>query len=374
MHSLEGDLYLSHAITPETQERLDAWSAALAQEAPHEPTRWHVHFHRYMRSVTVAASTAIEGNPMSAPQVDALLSGETVMAPMHAQQENLNYNRALDLATTFALTPTFLWTETIPRAINSTLLHSLPDDRLGRYRDGPVIVGGTYQAPSEHVVDRLMGTFIEWLRDCDEHPLVRVALLHLNLVAIHPFFDGNGRTARILSTLALMRAGVQAPELLTVETYLAARRVEYFQRLSDALGESYQPDRHSATEWIDYYVNVSTGLLDIETRLDEAFPIDLGVIAATLDRLGQPPGWATVLHMAATYPVRSRDIAEVYERSLPWARGLLNQLVTAGWLHQEGRTRASRWLPTPQLMRLDLRFPVLISQFESGQTLGLDVA
>jgi hypothetical protein len=372
MHSL--DLYLDHTISDDTQERLQTWGAALAQEGPHEPTRWHMHFHRYMRSVTVAASTNIEGNPMSAPQVDALLGGESVIAPQLAQLENLNYNRALDLATAFALTPTFIWTETVIRAINSTLLNSLPDDRLGRYRDGPVVVGGVYQAPSERMVEQLMGAFIAWLRDCDDHPLVRVALLHLNLVAIHPFFDGNGRTARVLSTLALMRAGVQAPELLSVETYLAGQRDQYFERLRTALGPTYQPDRHSVTEWIDYYVRISTALLDIETRLDEAWPHDLGLLGEALSHRGQPMEWATVLHMAATYPIRTREVAELYEHSLPWARGLLNDLVGAGWVRQEGRTRAARWFPTEQLRNLDLRFPVLIRQVERGQTLGLGLA
>jgi hypothetical protein len=370
MHST-ADLYVTHTITAATQAGLDAWSAALAAEPPHEPTRWHMHFHRYMRSVTVAASTNIEGNPMSAPQVDALLSGEAVVAPMSAQAENLNYNRALDLATTFALTRSFGWHESVVTAINSTVMHGLPNDRLGRYRDEPVFVGGVYQAPDEHVVEGLMGAYVEWLRGCTEHPLVMVALLHLNLVAIHPFLDGNGRTARVLSTLALMRSGVQAPELLSVETYLAGNRDEYFERLRTTLGPSYQPDRHSATEWVEYYVRMSTALLDLDRRLDEAWPHDLGLLSEALEHRGNPLEWTTVLHMAATYPIRTRDVAEIYERSLQWARTLLGRLVEAGWLRQEGRTRASRWFPTEMLSGLDLRFPAILRQVEQGQTLGL---
>ena len=372
MHSL--DLHIAHSITPETRARLDEWTAAMAIEPPHEPSRWHLHFRRYMRSVTVTASTNIEGNPMSPPQVDALLSGEIVNAPSRAQLENLNYNRALDLATAIAMTDSFDWQEATIRAINSTVMHNLPMDHLGRYREVPVTVGGVYQAPEALAIPALMRSLVAWLRESDDHPLVRVALLHLNLVAIHPFEDGNGRTARVLSTLELMRAGVRVPELLSVETHLSAHRDEYFERLRTTIGPAYQPDRHAATEWVDYYVRISTALLAIETRLDEAWPHDLGLLTEVLGRQRQPLDWAMALHMAASAPIRTRDIAEMYERSLPWARNFLGRLVNAGWLRQEGRTRASRWLPSEQLTSLDLRFPDLIRLYEQGQTLGLDVA
>jgi hypothetical protein len=76
--------------------------------------------------------------------------------------------------------------------------------------------------------------------------------------------------------------------------------------------------------------------------------------------------------VAATAPIRTRDVAEIHERSLPWARAFLGRLVSAGWLRQEGRTRAMPWLPTDRLLGLDLRFPDLLRQYQQGQTLGLE--
>jgi Fic family protein len=373
MDSLVDELHICHTLSTETLGRLTQWSQAIAAEPPHAPSRWHLHFHRYMRSVTVTASTNIEGNPMSASQVDALLNGEPVAASLRDQLENLNYNRALDLATAIAMTETHQWQESTVRLINSAVLNGLPDDRLGQYRDCPVVVGSVYTAPDYGRVPLLMRQYLDWLRNSTDHPLVRVALLHLNLVAIHPFADGNGRTARVLSTLELIRSGVRAPELLSVETYLASHRDQYFERLRTTLGETYQPDRHSATEWVEYYVQVSTALLDIETRMDEAFPHDMGLLADILSRRGEPLDWAPVLHFAASMPIRTRDIADFFEHSQPWARALLNRIVDAGWLHQEGRTRASRWLPTDQLNTLELRIPSLMRLYEQGQTLGLEV-
>lgn len=370
MHSLDR-LYVSHTVTRETQERLAAWDRAIAAEPPHEPVRWHARFNRFMRSVTVSASTRIEGNPMSPPEVDALLSGDHVSAPHQRQIENLNYNRALNLATAFGVAPGFEWQEAIFGAINSTILQGLADDRQGRYRAEALRVAGVYDPPHHTQIPAHMGALVEWLRECENHALVQVALLHLNFVAIHPFVDGNGRTARVASTLHLMRSGVRAPELLSVESYLAAHRDEYFERLRTTIGPSYQPDRHSATEWVDYYVGISTALLDFENRLAEAWPHDMGLLTDALARRRHPIEWAPVLHMATFGPVRSRDVAEFYDHSLPWARTRLNEIVSAGWLRQEGRTRASQWLAEPRLQSLDLRVPYLVQRHVAGQTLGL---
>lgn len=374
MDSLGERLYVSYDLSQETSERLQAWSDSLAVEPVQTEVRWHLHLQRYMRSVTVTRSTNIEGNPMSPPQVDALLSGDPVDAPQQAQLEVLNYNRALNLATTFAQTETHEWQESTVAAINSTIMQGLPNDEQGRYRRDDVTVAGVYQAPAPYLIRQQMADLITWLRACDDHPLVRVALLHLNLVAVHPFLDGNGRAARVLSSLELMRSGVRAPELVSIEPYLAANREEYFERLHTTIGASYSPDRHSATEWVEYYVRVSAGMLDNDRRLDEAWPHDFGMLADVLSRRGQPLDWAPILHMAAYSALRTREVADVYDRSLQWSRARLNAVESAGWIRHEGRTRGTRWLATDQLMALDLRIPSLMRQFEQGLTLGLNAA
>ena len=178
------------------------------------------------------------------------------------------------------------------------------------------------------------------------------------------------------STLELVRSGVRAPELLSVETYLAGHRDEYFDRIHTALGDTYQPDRHSATDWVEYYVRITTALLDIERRIDEAFPHDMYLLDDLLNRRHEPSEWTHILHMAASYHLRTSEVADYFSRSLPWARNQLNRMVAAGWLRQEGRTRAAHWLASDMLRGLDLRVPELLVQLERGQhlTLGLEAA
>lgn len=79
-----------------------------------------------------------------------------------------------------------------------------------------------------------------WLRrPTGTPPLVRSALLHLNMIAIHPFNDGNGRTARVLAAMELILDGVRSPELISIEAYVRRNRDEYVDALRTTLGPSW---------------------------------------------------------------------------------------------------------------------------------------
>ena len=95
--------------------------------------------------------------------------------------------------------------------------------------------------------------------------LVRSALLHLNMIAIHPFNDGNGRTARILAAIELILDGIRSPELISIEAYLRRHRDEYVDALRTTLGPSYDPDNQPVTGWLDDYTRISLDRLRRET-------------------------------------------------------------------------------------------------------------
>lgn len=372
MNPLESSLYLRYGLGEGIQSRLEEWDAALAAEPPLQAMRWHIYLSRMLRSATVTASTQIEGNPMSFGDVDALLQGDQVDAPRRAQVENINYNHSLELATAFALTPSFSWGESVTRVLNSEILRDLPDDRQGRYREGPVTVAGVFRPPDHRFVQSLMASLMDWLRESREHPLVRVALLHLNLVAIHPWLDGNGRTARVASSLEIMRCQVGAPELISVEPYLLENRDTYFDTLRETLGDEYRPERHEATLWIGWLVGVYVDRFAFRARMREAWPIDLGTIADALTRSSESLDWAPILLVAGIGSVRTRYVADhMLHRSLPTARAALNRMSRAEWLAPHGRGRGVYYVAGPRLLELSLRSPELIRRYVHGQTLGL---
>jgi Fic family protein len=108
------------------------------------------------------------------------------------------------------------------RRINATIVDGLDEDERGEYRRGPVIVGGMYEPPDHRWVPGLMRQLVDWLNEASEHVLIRAGLAHLNVVSIHPWLNGNGRTSRVVGSLSLMRGGIAAPELVNIEAVIRA--------------------------------------------------------------------------------------------------------------------------------------------------------
>ncbi len=96
--------------------------------------------------------------------------------------------------------------------IHDVILKGIDDDNAGRYRNVPVrISGSTVALPNPRKVPDLMAGFVEWLEQADDpHPVELAAEAHYRLVTIHPFVDGNGRSARLLMNLILLMSGYPA--------------------------------------------------------------------------------------------------------------------------------------------------------------------
>lgn len=105
--------------------------------------------------------------------------------------------------------------------IQRLILNSIDDTHAGSYRNIPVRISGSpVILPNPLKVGTLMSEFIEWLQTADVHPVEKAFMGHYKLVSIHPFVDGNGRTARLLMNLILMMAGYP-PAIIRPEDRLA---------------------------------------------------------------------------------------------------------------------------------------------------------
>ncbi|MFI5259816.1 MAG: Fic family protein [Candidatus Limnocylindrales bacterium] len=354
----------------EVRDRLDRWDDA-AREPARSPSSWHLAaLWTAARSATVAASTAIEGNPLTDAEVQEALGVGTVGSGGAPVREILNYNEAMNIAARAANRPGFEWSEDIIQQINAAVTAGLDVDTHGAYRI-EAVRAGIFQGPHHLVVPELMAQLVTWLREDGSSSLIRSALVHLNLIAIHPFADGNGRTARILSSLELMRAGVHAPELIAIETYVRDHRGEYIAALRTTLGESYSPEEHSATPWIDYYTRISLERLEARNRLMEAMPNDIGVVALELEEAGENLAWTPILLAARYAPIRTSAMARVFGIPAVTMRTQLAAMVAAGWLTARGRTRSRRYEPSARLVQLPLRSPDLMGALRTGGQLGL---
>ena len=154
-------------------------------------------------------STRIEGNPLTLPEVEALAMGKDLNIEEHAKQEVLNYFAALR----------WIWRKSPNQNIEEKdllSLHKLLTQRLlsisesGVYKSKPnAVFQGTriiYKPPPPEAAHILTRGLLHWLNSREariEHAVIVAAITHHRLVSIHPFTDGNGRIARVITNFIL---------------------------------------------------------------------------------------------------------------------------------------------------------------------------
>lgn len=156
-------------------------------------------------------SNAIEGNTLTRAETAMVVDdGLTVSGKsLTEHQEAINHAEAFDFIQTLAHKKRQDLTARDILDIHSIILNKIDDTNKGRYRTVAVRLRGSETIlPNPLKVSRLMEEFIEWLQSNNsDHPVKIASDAHFKLVSIHPFVDGNGRTARLLMNLLLMQAG-----------------------------------------------------------------------------------------------------------------------------------------------------------------------
>lgn len=121
--------------------------------------------------------------------------------------------------------------ENLIRSLQQLVVKDIEDDEAGQYRKGNVLItGSSHRPPEAFEVPSLMREFIVWIRKSEKklHPVQLAALAHHRLVNIHPFIDGNGRTARLFMNVLLMQKGYPMAIILKND------RKKYYQALGKA--------------------------------------------------------------------------------------------------------------------------------------------
>jgi len=155
-------------------------------------------------------SNAIEGNTLSRPETALVVEkGITVEGkPLKDHLEAVNHVQALEWIKQRAGGKRADLSETHILEIHRLILQKVDDHNAGKYRSIPVrIAGSTVILPNPIKVPELMEKYIHWLRTVKDIPVKIAADAHFKLVTIHPFIDGNGRTARLVMNLLLAQSG-----------------------------------------------------------------------------------------------------------------------------------------------------------------------
>lgn len=195
------------------------------------------------RIKTIHSSLAIEGNELTEGQVQDILEGRNVIAPIRQIQEVKNANATYKLY--HQLNP--FSTKDLLKA-HGVMMQTLIND-AGRFRSGGVgVFEGercVHLAPPANRVPMLIGELFDWLKKSKDHLLIRSCVFHFEFEFIHPFSDGNGRMGRLWQSLIL---GKLHPvfEHLPVENMVYTNQQEYYESIQTATNEG------QAGPFIDY--------------------------------------------------------------------------------------------------------------------------
>jgi Fic family protein len=212
------------------------------------PRRWLGRLRREWEAGVVAASTGIEGVPVTVDDVRRILAGDR---PAWVCEHDCGlvegYGEAVEYALRRADDDAFRWSTEFILQIHRRVMGVQQNPAAGSFRYKDVWLGDAasgavaYAPPSFREVPALVGEMCEWAEEATDPAPVIAALLHARLAGIHPFQDGNGRVARILSSVAMRRGGYNTQEFTSLEEWWGSHREEYYGAFAD-LGHRWDPN------------------------------------------------------------------------------------------------------------------------------------
>ena len=208
-------------------------------------------------------STQIEGNRLTEKQVAEVSKGSTFPNRQRDETEVKNYFTALDyLDQVIQTSPSELNSILIQR-IHGCVMHGNP--KPTEYRDGQNVIRESgsgniiYMPPEYREIPALMQELVGWinqsLREKELPAPIIAGIAHYQFATIHPYFDGNGRTARLLTNLILHLSGYGLKGIYSLEEYYAKNLTGYYNAISVGDSHNYYMGRAEAdiSHWVEYF-------------------------------------------------------------------------------------------------------------------------
>ena len=202
-------------------------------------------------------SNAIEGSSLTLKETKLILEdGLTIKGkPLKEHLEAINHRDAIEFVEKL-LSKRVIVTPLLIRQIHSLVLTKIDDKEAGKYRNVKVTISGSKYIPPELIsVPHLMADFGKWLKNkkSKANIIEYAAIAHFKLVHIHPFIDGNGRTARLLTNLILMQHGFPPTVVLKVDRkrYYDCLEKGHKEKLVDFINFMARSVERSLAIWIE---------------------------------------------------------------------------------------------------------------------------
>lgn len=295
-------------------------------------------------------STAIEGNTLNEFEIQKVFAGKKIHAPDREIYEVKNYKKALEW---ISCRKTANITEKdilkIHKLVSANLLRG---ERTGKYRRELVyVVSRTptsqeicYTGPDYKKVPKLVKDLCGWLDQSKKEklsPVISAGIAHAEIAAIHPFVDGNGRTARLIATLILYTEKYDFRKLFALENYYNTDRRAYYAAIH--MGKTYK-ERNAGdlTHWLEYF---STGFLaEMELVVDKIKPfMYLGKIAAKKKIILSKYEMRILDFVQEMNNITSADIEDILTVSKRTAQRYLIGLIKKGLIKKYGNRKNAKY-------------------------------
>ena len=318
------------------------------------PPGYEPYFQDQARFLSAHTTVSIEGNRLDYQSVQVALLEESTDPN---RREAKNAVEAYEFAGDLALDPSLRIDSGLIRTFNSFLLKGLPGragSERGRYRLGGAMIQDSvtreinYVAPPSQWVADLMQSLesgiMQWMQvDPVE---IAAAKAHFGLISIHPFFDGNGRTARLIADLILNMTNRSADGMLSISGVLLKRREEYYQALRSSQGPEFV-EEVDVTAFVRFHTeSLAAAVGDLEGRtqiLDQR----KFVLEREYGGLLNPRRLIGLLYLHDIGPLSTSAYARFAGCSQQTALSDLNDLADADVVERTGRASATRYELTP---------------------------
>jgi Fic family protein len=294
------------------------------------------------REISAFSSTSIEGNPLPLTDVKRILKTR----PEHirdSEKEVLNYNKALIDLDGSIRNDGLIFDLALILKIQGTITDGLIEEyRRGQLRQEPVFVNNpktrqaAYLPPEHSEVSQLMKDLLDFICNNEKiiDPLILAGIFHKQFVIVHPFIDGNGRTARLVSKVLLAKMGLNTFNLFSFENYYNKNVSRYFEEVG-LIGNYYDINSQiDFTSWLEYFTD---GIIDELLRVGKNLEMENISPENELKKYHQE----IIGYIEKHGFISDRDYAKLTKRAKPTRNLDFRKLIELGIIEKFGKGKAT---------------------------------
>lgn len=275
-------------------------------------------------------STEIEGNKLSLEQASAVIEKHKSFGLKRDEKEVSNYFNLLKELSELISKYHGRVDETLILSCHKQIQDGIVAKELcGKFRGTQNAIYDSlsgklaYLPPEAGDVPSLVNGLCSWVDSVKLHPVVTAAIFHNQFVTIHPFIDGNGRSARVLSLYLLSAKGYEWRDIVPIDRYYADDRQLYYSELQQNYSHNYYEGRNNAdfTKWIEYYVEGIADVLEGTLNQIEMFKLQTVLLNNRQQKMLkylQENKFITVFEYAMKFNISSRMASRDLKTLVEW--------------------------------------------------------